>query len=76
LGPNGLYYSVGNANNGSAATFGPNGTNPDVTETTGLEAVNPINAPSADVAIPAATRRRSIRWRNSNSAPSSTKRKG
>ena len=45
LGSNGLYYSVGNANNGNAATFGPsNGTNPDVTETTGLEVVNPINA--------------------------------
>ncbi len=54
LGSNGLYYSVGNANNGNAATFGPsNGTNPDVTETTGLEVVNPINAPSSDVAIPA-----------------------
>jgi hypothetical protein len=54
LGPNGLYYSVGNANNGNAATFGPsNGTNPDVTETTGLEVVNPINGSSASVAIPA-----------------------
>ena len=50
--PNGLYYSVGNANNGNAATFGPNGTNPDVTETTGLEVVQPIDARSADVAIP------------------------
>ena len=28
LGSNGLYYSVGNANNGNATTFGPNGTNP------------------------------------------------
>jgi hypothetical protein len=54
LGSNGLYYAVGNANNGNAATFGPgNGTNPDVTQTTGLEVVNPINAPSVDVAIPA-----------------------
>ena len=36
LGSNGLYHSVGNANNGNAATFGPsNGTNPDVTQTTG-----------------------------------------
>jgi hypothetical protein len=53
-GSNGLYYAVGNANNGNAATFGPgNGTNPDVTQTTGLEVVNPINAPSMDVAIPA-----------------------
>ena len=54
LGSNGLYYAVGNANNGNAATFGPsNGTNPDVTETTGLEVVNPINAASSDAAIPA-----------------------
>ena len=53
FGSNGLYYAVGNANNGNAAAFGAsNGTNPDVTETTGLEVVNPINAPSADVAIP------------------------
>jgi hypothetical protein len=54
LGSNGLYYSVGNANNGNAATFGAsNGTNPDVTETTGLEVVNPINASSSDAGIPA-----------------------
>jgi hypothetical protein len=54
LGPNGLYYAVGNANNGNADTFGPsNGTNPDVTETTGLEVVDPINGPSSTVAIPA-----------------------
>src|SRR6202789_160677 len=54
LGSNGLYYTVGNANNGNAATFGSasNGTTPDVTETTGLEAVNPINGRSAGVAIP------------------------
>jgi hypothetical protein len=45
LGSNGLYYMVGNANNGNAATFGPsNGTNPDVTETTGLEVVYPVNS--------------------------------
>jgi len=52
LGSSGLYYSVGNANNGNAASFGSatNGTNPDVTETTGLEVVEPINAPFADVA--------------------------
>ena len=56
LGSNGLYYSVGNANNGNAATFGPsNGTNPDVTETTGLEAVNPLDAPTPHVAIPPAS---------------------
>jgi len=53
LGSNGLYYSVGNANNGSTATFGPNGTNPDVTETTGLEVITPINGASSNVAIPA-----------------------
>ena len=54
LGPNGLYYSVGNANNGNAATFGPsNGTNPDVTETTGLEVVRPIDAHWPSVTIPA-----------------------
>ncbi len=53
LGSDGLYYSVGNANNGNAAAFGPNGTNPDVTETTGLEAVTPINASTANIAIPA-----------------------
>jgi hypothetical protein len=52
LGSNGLYYSVGNANNGNAATFGPNGTNPDVTETTGLEVVTPINAATSNVTIP------------------------
>jgi hypothetical protein len=54
LGTNGLYYTVGNANNGNAATFGPsNGTNPDVTETTGLEAVTPLNAETPFVTIPA-----------------------
>ena len=53
LGSNGLYYSVGNSNNGNASTFGPNGTNPDVTETTGLEVVQPIDAPWAQAPIPA-----------------------
>ncbi len=55
LGSNGLYYTVGNANNGNAATFGSssNGTAPDVTETTGVEAVTPINGWSAGVAVPA-----------------------
>ena len=54
LGSNGLYYSVGNANNGNATAFGAaNGTNPDVTETTGLEVVTPINAATSNVAIPA-----------------------
>lgn len=53
LGSNGLYYTVGNANNGNASTFGPNGTNPDVTETTGLVVVNPTNGATSSVAIPA-----------------------
>jgi hypothetical protein len=53
LGSNGLYYAVGNANNGNASTFGPNGTNPDVTATTGLEVVIPINGATSNVAIPA-----------------------
>src|SRR5580692_1169441 len=57
LGSNGLYYTVGNANNGNATAFGSdaaaNGTNPDVTETTGLEVVTPINGATSSVAIPA-----------------------
>ena len=53
LGSNGLYYAVGNANNGSVSKFGPNGTNPDVTETTGLEVVTPIDGATSNVAIPA-----------------------
>lgn len=54
LGSNGLYYTVGNANNGNAAAFGPsNGTNPDVTETTGLEVVDPINSPWPSLTGPA-----------------------
>ncbi len=57
LASNGLYYTVGNSNNGNAATFGSlgNGTNPDVTQTTGVEAVTPINGWSVNVtpAIPA-----------------------
>jgi hypothetical protein len=54
LGSNGLYYAVGNANNGGAATFTPptNGTTPDVTETTGVEVVNPINGSTSSVTIP------------------------
>jgi hypothetical protein len=56
MGSNGLYYAVGNANNGNAATFGPsNGTNPDVTETTGLEVVNAINSSVVNVTIGSAT---------------------
>jgi len=54
LAGNGLYYTVGNSNNGNAATFGAsNGTSPDVTETTGLEVVKPIDAPWARVPVPA-----------------------
>jgi len=55
LASNGLYYSVGNANNGNAAKFGTlaNGTSPDVTETTGVEVVTPIDATGWDVPIPA-----------------------
>jgi hypothetical protein len=53
LAANGLYCTVGNSNNGNAATFSPNGTNPDVTETTGLEVVRPIDAPWARAPIPA-----------------------
>ena len=54
LGSNGLYYAVGNANNGNATTFGPsNGTNPDVTETTGVEVIKPINAANVQVKLPA-----------------------
>ena len=52
LGSNGLYYMVGNANNGNSSQFGQGLTNPDVTETTGLEAVTPINASSSNVTIP------------------------
>lgn len=49
----GLYYAVGNSNNSSANTFGAgNGTNPDVTETTGLEVVKPINGATINITIP------------------------
>jgi len=51
LGSNGLYYTVGNSNNGSASTFN-NPTVPNVTQTTGLEVVAPIDATTAAVAIP------------------------
>jgi hypothetical protein len=62
LGSNGLYYTVGNSNAGNAGTFGASGctstattskincTSPDVTETTGVEVVNPIDAAVASVA--------------------------
>jgi hypothetical protein len=63
LGSNGLYYTVGNSNAGAAGTFGAIGcnspsqttskvncTNPDVTETTGVEVVNPINSSTASIA--------------------------
>ncbi|MCL2715287.1 MAG: hypothetical protein FWD68_12045 [Alphaproteobacteria bacterium] len=54
LGSNGLYYMVGNANNGDASTFAPNGTNPDVTQTTGLAVVKPINASVPGTTTPSA----------------------
>ncbi|MGA9853795.1 MAG: hypothetical protein WBR29_00765 [Gammaproteobacteria bacterium] len=54
LASNGLYYAVGNSNNGDADTFGAsNDTNPDVTETTGLEVIQPIDGRSIYVSIPA-----------------------
>ncbi len=52
LGSNGLYYSVGNANNGNTSAFGQGITTPDVTMTTGLEVVTPIDGPSSSVLIP------------------------
>ena len=53
LGSNGMYYTVGNSNNGNAAVFGAaNGTSPDVTQTTGVEVVRPINARHSNVTIP------------------------
>ena len=57
LGSNGLYYMVGNANNGNAAAFGSanNGTTPDVTGTTGLNVVTPINASVVNATISSAT---------------------
>lgn len=57
LSSNGLYYTVGNANNGNAKAFGSatNGTNPDVTETTGLEAVGPLNSPAWNTVTSLAT---------------------
>jgi hypothetical protein len=55
LGLNGLYYMVGNANNGNASTFAPNGTSPDVTETTGLIVVNPLNSSVMNATIASAT---------------------
>jgi hypothetical protein len=61
LGSTGLYYTVGNANNGNATTFGvtppasTNVTSPDVTETTGVEVFTPINAATSSVAAEAST---------------------
>jgi hypothetical protein len=57
LGSNGLYYMVGNANNGNAADFEStpgqttNHTSPDVTTTTGLEVVLPINSSVVNATI-------------------------
>jgi hypothetical protein len=56
LSSDGLYYTVGNANNGNAKVFGSaNGTSPDVTETTGLEVVNPLNSPAWNTVTSLAT---------------------
>jgi len=61
LGPNGLYYMVGNANNGNAADFEStsgqttNHTTPDVTTTTGVEVVNPIGASVVNATIASAS---------------------
>ena len=56
LGSNGLYYTVGNANNGNATVFGStNGTSPDVTETTGLEVVTPLGSSVVNATIASAT---------------------
>ncbi|HEX4079830.1 MAG TPA: hypothetical protein VHX61_13265 [Rhizomicrobium sp.] len=40
------YYAVGNSNNGDTSSYGQGITNPDVTETTGLEVVNPLDWPT------------------------------
>ena len=40
------YYTVGNSNNGYTSEYDQGITNPDVTETTGLEVVNPLDWPS------------------------------
>jgi len=42
----GTYYAVGNANNGTTTEYDQGLTNPDVTETTGLEVVNPLDWPT------------------------------
>ena len=47
LGTNGLYYMVGNSNNGSSTTQNA------ITTSTGLEVITPINAPNAVGTAPA-----------------------
>jgi hypothetical protein len=42
----GVYYSVGNSNNGDSKTYNQGLTNPDVTQTTGLEVISPLDWPS------------------------------
>jgi len=46
----GAYYSVGNSNNGITNQYGQGITNPDVTETTGLEVINPLDWPTFNYA--------------------------
>ena len=50
LGSNGLYYTVGNSNNGATKLFAQGFSTPDVTETTGLEVIKPIKALTSSVA--------------------------
>ncbi|HEY3638205.1 MAG TPA: hypothetical protein VGK90_08620 [Rhizomicrobium sp.] len=48
------YYSVGNSNNGDTKSYNQGLTNPDVTQTTGLEVINPLDWPTYNyAAIPA-----------------------
>ena len=44
------FYTVGNANNGATNAYNQGITNPDVTETTGLEVVNPLYWPTYNYA--------------------------
>ncbi len=40
------YFTVGNSNNGNTSSYNQGITNPDVTETTGLEVINPLDWPT------------------------------
>jgi hypothetical protein len=44
------YYTVGNSNNGASSSYNQGYTNPDVTQTTGLEVVNPLEWPTYNYA--------------------------